>query len=74
MGPPLVFFVAAVLLGCLILAIVRVRLRAVARQPNVTDDDLCELEQASRITSILVVVSLIGLVAAALGYLIVRAG
>ena len=61
MVPVLVFFGVAALFGCLLLGIVGLRLRAVARQPDVSDGELCELKQASRITSVAVIASLVGL-------------
>jgi len=62
----LVFFGVAALFGLLFRGIVRLRLRAAARQPEVSDGDLCELRQANRITSIAVSASLVGLGVAAL--------
>jgi hypothetical protein len=70
MVPALVFFGVATLIGCLIWGIVRLRLRAVARQPDVSDGDLCELEQANRITSVAVVASLVGLAVVGLAFLV----
>jgi len=61
MVPVLVFFGVATLFGCLFRGIVGPRLRAVARQPDVSDGELCELKQANRITSVAVVASLVGL-------------
>ena len=61
MAPLVVFFGVAALIGCLILTIVVVRLRTVARQPDVTEAQLCELKQASRISSFAVIASLVGL-------------
>jgi predicted signal transduction protein with EAL and GGDEF domain len=61
MVPALVFFGIATLVGCVLLVIVWLRLRAVARQPDVTDADVCQLKQANRITSVAVVASLAGL-------------
>jgi hypothetical protein len=57
----LVFFGIATLMGCLILGIVRLHLRAASRQPDVSDGELCQLKQANRITSVAVVASLVGL-------------
>ena len=57
----LVFFGVATVFGCLLLGIVRLRLRAAAQQPDVSDDDLCQLRQANRISSVAVVASLVGL-------------
>ncbi len=70
MMPALVFFGVAILFGCLFRGIVRLRLRAVARQPDVSDAEMCELKQASRITSVAVVASLIGLAVVGLAYVI----
>ncbi len=61
--PVLVFFAVATLVGCLIRAVVMLRLRAAARQPDVSDGDLCQLRQANRISSMAVVVSLVAFVA-----------
>jgi hypothetical protein len=66
MEPVLVFFGVAALVGCLILAFVRLRLRAASRQPEVTDADLCQLRQANRISSAAVAASLVGLAVVAL--------
>jgi hypothetical protein len=70
MVPVLVFFGVATLIGCLIRGIVWLRLRAVARQPDATDGELCELKQANRITSVAVVASLVGLAVVGLGYVV----
>lgn len=70
MVPWLVFFGVATLFGCLIRGVVGQRLRAAARQPDVSDGELCQLEQASRITSRAVIASLAGLAVAGLVYLI----
>jgi hypothetical protein len=70
MVPALVFFGVATLIGCLIGGIVRLRLRAAARQPDVSDGELCELRQANRITSVAVVASLVGLAVVGLAYLV----
>ena len=61
MVPVLVFFGIATLFGCLFRLIVGVRLRAAAREPEVSDQQLCELRQANRITSVAVIASLAGL-------------
>lgn len=61
MVPALVFFGIATVIGCLLWGFVRLRLRAVARHHEVSDQELCELEQANRITSVAIVVSLVGL-------------
>ncbi len=70
MVPVLVFFAVATLVGCLLRGIVELRLRAVARRDDASDGELCELEQANRISSVAVVVSLIGLALVGLAYLV----
>jgi hypothetical protein len=70
MVPVLVFFAVATLVGCLIRGIAGLRLRAVARQPDVSDGELCELRQANRISSVAVIASLVGLAVAGLAYLV----
>lgn len=70
MEPVLVFFGIATLVGCVIFAIVGLRLRAAARQPEVTEAELCELKQANRISSIAVVASLVGLAVVGLAFVI----
>jgi hypothetical protein len=70
MVPVLVFFGVATLCACLFRGIVGLRLRAVARQPDVADRELCQLEQASRITTVTVVASLVGLAVIGLAYLV----
>ncbi len=70
MVPALVFFGIATLVGCVILAIVWLRLRAAARQPDVSDADLCELKQANRISSMAVLASVIGLAVMGLAYVL----
>ena len=70
MVPVLVFFGAATLFGLLIRGIVGLRLRAVARQPDVSDGELCQLEQANRITSVAVVASLVVLAVIGLAYVV----
>jgi hypothetical protein len=70
MVPLLVFFGVAALFGCLIRGIVGTHLRAVARQPDVSDGELCELRQANRITSVAVVASLVGLAVVGLAYVV----
>jgi len=72
MVPVLVFFGVATLVGFLIRGIVGLRLRAVARQPDVSDEDLCGLEQANRISSIAVIASLAGLAVVGLTYVVFR--
>jgi hypothetical protein len=70
MVPVLVFFGVASLVGCLIRGIVGLRLRAVARQPEVSDGDLCELKQANRISTVAVIASLAGLAVVGLAYVV----
>ena len=70
MEPILVFFGIAILVGCLIRGIVGLRLRAAARQPEVSDGELCELRQANRISSVAVVASLVGLAVVGLAYVV----
>ena len=70
MVPVLVFFGVATLVGCLFRAIVGLRLRAATRQPDVSDGDLCQLEQANRITSVAVIASLVGLAVVGLAFLV----
>jgi uncharacterized protein YqhQ len=70
MVPVLVFFGVATLFGCLIRGIVELRLRAAARQPDVSDGELCQLKQANRITSVTVIASLIGLAVIGLAYVV----
>jgi hypothetical protein len=69
MGPVLVFLAVATLVGVLLRGIVGSRLRAAARQPEVSDADLCELRQANRITSVAVIATLVGLVVVGLAQL-----
>lgn len=70
MVPVLVFFGVAALFGCLFRGIVGLRLRAAARQPDVSEGDLCQLEQASRITSVAMIASLVGLAVIGLAYVV----
>ena len=70
MVPALVFFGIATLIGCLFRGIAGLRLRAVARQPDVSDGELCELKQANRITTVAVIASLVGLAVAGLANLV----
>ena len=70
MLPALVFFGVATLVGFLIRGIVGLRLRAAAQQPDVSDGELCELKQASRITSVAVIASLVGLAVFGLAYVV----
>ncbi|HEX5017837.1 MAG TPA: hypothetical protein VFX15_09665 [Actinomycetes bacterium] len=72
MVPALVFFGIATVIGCLVLAGVWLRLRSAARQPDVSDEQLCELKQANRISSVAVIVSLGGLAAVGLAYLLLE--
>lgn len=72
MAPLLAFFGVAVVVGCVIRGIVGLRRRAVTRQVDASDGDLCRLEQATRISSISLVASLVGLVAVGLAYLVLR--
>lgn len=68
MVPALVFFGIAALFGGVLGVILRLRLRAAARKPGVSDGELCELKQANRITSVAVIASLAGLAVVALAY------
>lgn len=70
MVPLLVFFGVATVLGCLFRGSVRLRLRAVARQPDVSEQELCQLREASRITSIALAASLVGLAAIGLALVV----
>ena len=70
MVPVLVFFGVATLVGFLLREIVRLRLRTVARRPDVSDGELCELKQANRITSVAVTASLVGLAVVGLAYVV----
>ena len=70
MVPVFVFFGVATLFGCLFRGIVGLRLRAVARQPDVSDGELCQLKQANRITSVAVIASLVGLAVIGLAYVV----
>ena len=70
MAAALAFFGVATLVGCLITGFVRLRLRAASRQPEVSDDDLCELRQARKISSVAVVASLAALVLVGLAYVL----
>ncbi len=71
MLPVLVFFGIATLVGCLIRGIVVLRLRGAAQQPGVSDDDLCQLQQANRISSVAVLASIAGLAIIGAVYLII---
>jgi predicted signal transduction protein with EAL and GGDEF domain len=70
MVPVLVFFGIATLFGCLFRGIVWLRRRAVARQPDMPEGELCELKQANRITSVAVTASLVGLAVVGLAYVV----
>ena len=70
MVPVLVFLAIATIVGILIRGIVRLRLRAAARQPEVSEGDLCQLKQANRISSFAVIGSLAGLAVAGLAYVV----
>ena len=70
MVPALVFFGIAALAGCLIRAIVGLRRRAVARKPDVTEAELCQLDQANRISSVAVIASVAGLAVLAVAYVV----
>ena len=70
MAPVLAFLGIATLIGCLIRAVGELRLRAAARQPDVTDGDLCSLQRANRITSATIVASVVGLAALGLAFVI----
>jgi hypothetical protein len=61
MMPVFVFFGIAALIACLLRGILGLRLRAAARQSDVSGPDSCALKQANRITSVAVVASLVGL-------------
>ena len=69
--PALAFFGIAAVSGIVIGGVVRLRLRAAARRPGVSDGDLCELEQARRISSAAVLGSLAGLVVVGLALLLI---
>jgi hypothetical protein len=72
MGAALVFFGIAAVVGLLIRGFVELRLRrAVARQPDIPDAELCELKQANRISSMAIIASLVGLALVALVLVIV---
>ena len=70
MVPVLVFFGIATLFGCLFRGIVWLRRRAVARQPDMPEGELCELKQANRITSVAIIASLVGLAVVGLAYVV----
>jgi hypothetical protein len=70
MAPVLAFFGIATLVGCVIRAVGELRLRAATRQPGVTEGHLCSLQRANRISSVTVLLSVVGLVALGLAYLL----
>jgi hypothetical protein len=70
MAPALAFFGIATLVGCAIRAVGELRLRAAARQPGVTEGDLCSLQRANRISTVTVLLSVVGLLALGLAYLV----
>jgi len=70
MVPVLVFFGIATLFGCLFRGIVWLRRRAVARQPDMPEGELCELKQANRITSVAIIASLVGLAVVGMAYVV----
>ena len=70
MVPVLVFFGVATVFGLLLRGVVGLRLRAAARRPGSSDGELCQLEQANRITSVAVTASLVGLAVAGLAYVV----
>ena len=72
MVPVLVFLGVATLIGGLFRGIAGLRLRAVSRQRDVSDAALCQLKQASRITSVAVVASLLGLAVVGLATVILE--
>ena len=74
MLPVLVFFGIAAIVGLLILGVVGLRLRAAARQPDVSAEELCQLRQANRISSFAVVASLVALAVIGLAYLVFYVG
>ena len=65
-------FAIAAAVGCVIHATVRIRAYAVARRPDASEANLCQIKQASRISSLAIAASLIGLVAGGLAYLLLR--
>jgi hypothetical protein len=67
--PVLVFFGVATVIGLLLRGIVGLRRRAAARRPDVSDGELCELEQASRISSAALLAAVGGLVVVGLAVL-----
>jgi hypothetical protein len=66
MVPVLVFFGVATLVGLLIGGFVRWRLRSLAGERDASDPEVCQLRQASRISSAAVIASLVGLAAVGL--------
>jgi hypothetical protein len=71
MEPVLVFFGVVVLIGCLLRGILALRLRAIERHVDTADRDLCQLEQARRISSVSIIAALAGLGAAGLASVVV---
>jgi hypothetical protein len=67
-----VFFGVAVVVGAAIRVLVGWRHRTVARRPDVSDADLCQLDQASRISSVALTVSLVGLAVVGLVFVVLR--
>ena len=72
MVPVIVFFGIAAAVGCVIHAAVRIRARAVVRRSDTSEADRCQIRRASRISSLAIAASLIGLVAVGLAYLVLR--
>lgn len=70
MEPVLVFFGVAALVGCVIRALVGLRLRSASQQPATSEAEMCQLDQASRISSVAVIASLAGLVLMGLAVLV----
>ena len=70
MAPVLVFFGVATLVACLIRGIGELRIRAAARQPDVTDGDLCSLRKTNRISSVTIRLSLLGVAVLGVAYLV----
>jgi hypothetical protein len=66
-----VFLGVAVVAGCLIRAFVALRRRVVARRPGATEQQICSLDQAGRISSKAVVASLVCLAVVGLAYVLV---
>lgn len=68
--PVLVFLAVATIFGCLLEALVRLRLRFATLRGDAADAELCELRHARRITSAMVVASLVSLAAVGVLYLV----